>query len=55
MTIANKRILKVLAAVPLATCSVLAPFPLPLRLVAFAVPALFLLATALAGGRETRA
>jgi Protein of unknown function (DUF2892) len=43
------RLARVLGALPLAVCSVMAPFPLPLRLGLMALPAVYLLGTALVG------
>jgi hypothetical protein len=43
------RTARALVAIPLAACSFLAPFTLEVRLAAFAAPAVYLLATALAG------
>jgi hypothetical protein len=43
------RIARFIAVIPLITCSFLAPLPLPTRVVAFAVPAVYLLFTALKG------
>lgn len=43
------RWLRVLGAVPLAACALLAPYSLPLRLLAFGLPALYMLGTALFG------
>ena len=43
------RIVRTVGAIPLTTCALAAPYPLTLRLVAFALPALYLAATALIG------
>ena len=40
---------RLISAAPLLMCSVMAPLPLSLRLVAFALPAAYLVLTALAG------
>lgn len=43
------RLLRALAALPLLTCSVMAPLPISVRLLAFALPGVYILLTALAG------
>ena len=43
------RMLRLVAAVPLAACALLAPLIAPVRLIAFGVPAGYMLMTALAG------
>jgi hypothetical protein len=43
------RIARFIAVIPLVTCSFLAPLPLATRVVAFALPAVYLLFTALKG------
>ena len=43
------RILRLVAAVPLTACAFLAPLVAPIRLVAFGLPAGYMLLTALAG------
>jgi hypothetical protein len=43
------RLVRTLAVLPLAACSVMAPFSLPLRLLAFGLPALYMLFTVLSG------
>lgn len=43
------RVTRVVAAVPMLVCSVLAPLPWLVRLLALALPAVYLLGTALAG------
>lgn len=43
------RILRLVAAVPLTACAILAPLDAPIRLVAFGVPAGYMLFTTLAG------
>jgi hypothetical protein len=43
------RILRLVAAVPLTACAFLAPLDAPIRLVAFGVPAVYMLFTTLAG------
>lgn len=43
------RLLRALAILPLAACSVMAPLSLPLRLVAFGFPALYMLFSVLSG------
>jgi hypothetical protein len=43
------RLARILAALPLLACGVMAPLALPIRLLAFGLPALYLVLTALAG------
>ncbi|HEX5656345.1 MAG TPA: DUF2892 domain-containing protein [Polyangiales bacterium] len=43
------RVARLVAALPMLVCSVMAPLPLAARLAAFAAPAVYLLATALRG------
>ena len=43
----SERIARTVAALPLGACALLAPFPLPVRLLLFGMPALVLLVTAL--------
>jgi hypothetical protein len=43
------RLVRALAILPLAACGVIAPFSLPLRLLAFGLPALYVLFTVLSG------
>lgn len=41
----SARIARLVAVLPLTACAVMAPLPLPLRLLAFGAPALYLLGT----------